>query len=106
MSPEELSRLDVLYRRTTVHLAQVATRTTDTRLIGYLNDLTAAAHSLIYLPPRKSAWQGAGRFVVEGFPRLVARRWPFHAASGLLLISGRCWGTSPRCTTHWRLTRS
>ena len=27
-SPEELSRLDVLYRRTTVNLSQVATRTT------------------------------------------------------------------------------
>jgi uncharacterized membrane protein SpoIIM required for sporulation len=92
MSPEELSRLDVLYRRTTVHLAQVATRTTDRGLIAYLNDVTAAAHSLIYLPPRKSAWQGAGRFVVEGFPRLVARRWPFHAASGLLLISGAMLG--------------
>jgi hypothetical protein len=47
MSPEELSRLDVLYRRTTVHLSQVATRTTDSRLIAYLNDLTAAPHSLI-----------------------------------------------------------
>jgi uncharacterized membrane protein SpoIIM required for sporulation len=88
MSPEELSRLDVLYRRTTVHLAQVATRTTDTRLIAYLNDLTAAAHAVIYLPPRKSAWQGAGRFAVEGFPRLVARCWPFHAASAILLIAG------------------
>ena len=92
MSPEELSRLDVLYRRTTVHLSQVATRTTDTRLIAYLNDLTAAAHSLIYLPPRKSAWQGAGRFAVEGFARLIARRWPYHAASAVLLIAGALLG--------------
>jgi uncharacterized membrane protein SpoIIM required for sporulation len=88
MTPEELSRLDVLYRRTTVHLAQVATRTTDTRLIAYLNDLTAAAHSLIYLPPRKSAWQGVARFAAMGFPRLVAGRWPFHTASAALLIAG------------------
>jgi uncharacterized membrane protein SpoIIM required for sporulation len=92
MSPEELSRLDVLYRRTTVHLAQVATRTTDTRLIAYLNDLAAAAHSLIYLPPRKSAWQGAGQFAVEGFARLIARRWPYHAASAVLLIAGALLG--------------
>jgi uncharacterized membrane protein SpoIIM required for sporulation len=92
MSPEELSRLDVLYRRTTVHLSQVTTRTTDTRLIAYLNDLTASAHSLIYLPPRKSAWQGAGRFAIEGFARLIARRWPFHAASALLLIAGALLG--------------
>lgn len=88
MSPEELSRLDVLYRRTTVHLSQVATRTTDARLIAYLNDLAAAAHSLIYLPPRKSAWQGAARFAVEGFARLIARRWRYHAASLALLIVG------------------
>jgi uncharacterized membrane protein SpoIIM required for sporulation len=92
MSPEELSRLDVLYRRTTVHLSQVATRTTDTRLTAYLNDLTAAAHSLIYLPPRKSAWQGAARFAVEGFPRLIARRWRYHAASAALLIAGAMLG--------------
>lgn len=88
MTPEELSRLDVLYRRTTVHLSQVSTRTTDERLIAYLNDLTAAAHSLIYLPPRKSMWQGAGQFVVEGFARLIARRWRYHAASAALLIVG------------------
>jgi uncharacterized membrane protein SpoIIM required for sporulation len=88
MSPEELSRLDVLYRRTTVHLSQVATRTTDARLTAYLNDLTAAAHSLIYLPPRKSVWQGVGQFAVEGFARLIARRWRYHAASALLLIAG------------------
>jgi uncharacterized membrane protein SpoIIM required for sporulation len=92
MSPEELSRLDVLYRRTTVHLAQVATRTTDTQLIAYLNDLTAAAHSLIYLPPRKSAWHGAAGFAVEGFPRLIARHWPFHAASAVLLVAGALLG--------------
>jgi uncharacterized membrane protein SpoIIM required for sporulation len=92
MSPEELSRLDVLYRRTTVHLAQVATRTTDAPLIAYLNGLTAAAHSLIYLPPRKSAWQGAGKFAALGFARLVARRWPYHAASAALLIAGALLG--------------
>ena len=54
MTPAELARLDVLYRRTTVHLAQVATRTQDVQLIEYLNHLTAAAHSVIYLPPAKS----------------------------------------------------
>lgn len=92
MSPEELSRLDVLYRRTTVHLAQVATRTTDARLIAYLNDLAAAAHSQIYLPPRESAWQGAARFLTEGFARMIARRWRYHAASAALLIAGALLG--------------
>jgi uncharacterized membrane protein SpoIIM required for sporulation len=92
MTPEDLSRLDVLYRRTTVHLSQVATRTSDTRLTAYLNDLTAAAHSLIYLPPRQSVWKGAGTFVVEGFARLIARRWRCHAASAGLLVGGALLG--------------
>ena len=34
LSPEELNRLDVLYRRVAVHLAQVRTRTRDERQIG------------------------------------------------------------------------
>lgn len=88
MSHQELSRLDVLYRRTTQHLSQVATRTTDARLIHYLNGLTAAAHSLIYLPPRQSVWAGCGEFVFEGFARLIARRWQFHATSAALLMGG------------------
>ena len=54
LTPEELSRLDVLYRRATIHLARAATRTSDRQLVGYLNGLTSAAHSLIYLPPRRS----------------------------------------------------
>lgn len=92
MSPDELSRLDILYRRTTVQLAQVATRTNDARLIGYLNGLTAAAHSLIYLPPRQSAFRGALWFATEGFARLIARTWPYHALSALLLVGGAILG--------------
>jgi len=88
MQPEELARLDALYRRTTVHLAQVVTRTQDVRLAKYLNDLTAAAHSIIYLPPRKSALVGIGRFIVEGFGRSVARTWRYHAAAALLVVVG------------------
>ena len=38
MTSEELSRLDVLYRRTTVHLAQVATRTRDAALLEPFTD--------------------------------------------------------------------
>jgi len=88
MTPDELARLDVLYRRTTVHLAQVATRTQDASLLKYLNDLAAAAHSVIYLPPRKSAFAGAVRFLTEGFARAVARTWRYHAAAALLLFGG------------------
>jgi uncharacterized membrane protein SpoIIM required for sporulation len=88
MTPEELARLDALYRRTTIHLAQVVTRTRDARLSKYLNDLTAAAHSIIYLPPRKSALAGALGFIVEGFSRAVARTWRYHLASAALVFGG------------------
>lgn len=88
MTPQELSRLDLLYRRTTQHLSQVSTRTNDARLIQYLSGLTAAAHSLIYLPPRTSIWAGCSQFIYEGFARLIVRRWRYHATSAALLIVG------------------
>ena len=88
MTPGELARLDVLYRRVTIHLAQVATRSRDARLTRYLNDLAAAAHALIYLPPREPLLRGALAFVVAGFARSVVRTWRFHAASAACLILG------------------
>jgi hypothetical protein len=88
LTPEELARLDSLYRRTAVHLAQVTTRTRDVRLTKYLNDLTAAAHSIIYLPPRRSAFKGALLFVTEGFGRAVARTWRYHVAAAVLCFGG------------------
>ncbi|MEM6471009.1 MAG: stage II sporulation protein M [Planctomycetota bacterium] len=88
LTSEEIHRLDVLYRRTSVHLAQVTTRTRDRQMINFLNDLTAAAHSVIYLPPRKSMWRGVGTFIVEGFARSMARTWRYHCVSALLLSLG------------------
>ncbi len=88
LSPEQLSRLDILYRRTSIHLAQVSTRTSDRRLTRYLNDLTSAAHGLIYLPPKKSLFAGLGQFLFEGFARSIARNWKPHAISCGLLLGG------------------
>ena len=86
--PAERERLDELYRRTTVHLARASTQTRDRQLIAYLNGLTAAAHTLIYLPPRTSVWHGAATFVVEGFGRSVMRHWRLHLLSAALVIGG------------------
>lgn len=88
MTVEQLSRLDVLYRRTTIHLAQASTRSTDARLIAYLNDLTSSAHSLIYLPPRKSIFAGFVTLVVDGIARSIARNWKCHALSFVLVVGG------------------
>jgi uncharacterized membrane protein SpoIIM required for sporulation len=92
MTPEELARIDVLYRRTTVHLAQVATRSGDKKLLAYLNDLTVRAHGLIYLAPRRSMFAGLRYFILEGFPRGIARNGRFHAAAAALLIAGALFG--------------
>ncbi len=98
LSPSDLSRLDVLYRRTAVHLAQIATRTRDQSMVGYLNDLMAAAHSLLYLPPRRRVFQGAWEFVARGFARAVARTWKFHLFSAGLMLSGGL-------LAYWAVTR-
>ena len=88
LSADERERLDELYRRSTIHLARASTRTRDRQLINYLNGLTAAAHSLIYLPPREPLWRGAVRFVAEGFGRAVMRHWRLHLISAVLVIGG------------------
>jgi len=92
MTPAELARIDVLYRRTTVHLAQVATRSNDRKLLGYLNDLTVSAHSLIYVAPRRSMFAGLRDFIVEGFARSIARNGRVHALAAALLIGGALFG--------------
>ena len=88
LQPEEINRLDVLYRRVAIHLAQVRTRTRDERLAVYLNGLAAAAHSVIYLPPRKSVFGKIGAFAAYGFAQTIARNWRYHLASAALLIAG------------------
>ena len=88
MTPEELGRLDVLYRRTTIHLAQVSTRSSDRSLTHYLNDLTVAAHSLIYLPPRRGLFDGLRFLLSEGVARSIARNWRCHAISAALVFGG------------------
>jgi uncharacterized membrane protein SpoIIM required for sporulation len=88
LTSDELSRLDSLYRRTTIHLAQATTRSTDRQLQQYLNNLASAAHSVIYLPPRQPMFRGAWQFANEGFARLIVRNWRYHLASAILLIAG------------------
>jgi uncharacterized membrane protein SpoIIM required for sporulation len=88
LSSGERQRLDQLYRRTAVLLARVRTRTSDQHLIEYLNNLTASAHSVIYLPPRESLLRRIGVFFVEGFPRAIARNGRQHLISAALVIAG------------------
>lgn len=92
LSSEDRERLDELYRRTTIQLARVTSRSDDAQLIHYLNNLTAAAHSIIYLPPRDSAFRNIGRFAWQGFAQVVARHWRAHLISALLVVGGAILG--------------
>ncbi|MCA9237019.1 MAG: stage II sporulation protein M [Planctomycetales bacterium] len=87
LTAAERQRLDELYRRTTVYLAQAST-TGAKSLVDYLNALTASAHGVIYLSSREPAVRRLGKFIVDGFPRTVARQWKFHLASALLVAAG------------------
>jgi uncharacterized membrane protein SpoIIM required for sporulation len=88
LTSHERERLDSLYRQTAVHLARVSTRSNDQVLLEYLNRLTAAAHSVIYLPPRQSALSRFFEFVTEGFARAIARNWRPIALSAALVVAG------------------
>jgi uncharacterized membrane protein SpoIIM required for sporulation len=92
LSPETLSRIDVLYRRATVHLARASTRSRDPQLIAYLNSLTARAHSLIYIAPRRSWLAGAAEFLTTGFARCIARQWRMHLASAAIFFGAALFG--------------
>lgn len=88
LTAEEVIQLETLYRRVTVQLAQVATRTRDRSLYEYLNQLSSRAHAVIYLPPRRSMFAGMVEFITTGFPRAIARQWKPHLLSLLLLLGG------------------
>ncbi len=92
LSPESLGRLDVLYRRATVHLARATTRSRDPQLIAYLNSLTARAHSLIYVTPRRSWLAGAAEFMTTGFARCIARQWRMHLVAATIFFGAAIFG--------------
>ncbi len=92
LSPDELSRLDVLYRRTTVHLARVSTQSADPHLADYLNRLAAKAHSVIYVSPRRRFLAGTWKFLTNGFPMVVARHAKMHLLSALLFLGAAFFG--------------
>ena len=85
ITPEEIARLDPLYRLATQHLSEAKTKNIDPQLILYLNDLVGRAHQIIYIPPRrkKSALIG---FFASGFPRIFRKRIKYVAASMLLFF--------------------
>ncbi len=88
MSPEMLSRLDILYRRTSIQLARIKGKSRDLHLVNYLNSLVASAHSIIYIREKQSSVPGILLLFTEKFPGTVMKGWAYHAVSALFLISG------------------
>ena len=99
MTPEELARLDVLYRRTTVHLAQVATpdagRGTDSILEP--PDRGRPQHHLF----TTGAFHVFGPAAFRGrrFRPLDRRTW--RCAASAALLGGPWWPTLQLRTTRW-----
>ena len=87
MTSEELSRLDKLYRLTTIHLSQIRSRSKDLRMTHDLNRLVARAHSLIYISRAHSYLARIVLFYINGFARAVARSWKFHLVASVLFFS-------------------
>ncbi len=88
LSVEELEDLDRLYRKTTVTLSQVSSRTNDAPLIRYLNDLTARAHSVIYLPPQRNTAGKIRHFFLTSFPLALAQNFKYITIAFLLFMVG------------------
>ncbi len=92
MTPEELARLDRLYRLTTIHVAQVRSRTQSTVLLQYLNRLVTSAHSVIYAPSERHPIGVVLHFYLTGFARAVVRTGRFHMAALALFLVGAAGG--------------
>jgi len=86
LSDEELQEFGVLYRRVTVHLAQLRTRTEEKRLIAYLNGLVARGHAQIYVTRPNYSFRRIGRLFLRDFPRVFSETWPFQVVAVCLLL--------------------
>lgn len=87
LSREEVREFGPLYRRVAADLAYSRTQGASENLAGYLNDLVAAAHALLYATDRRS-WHGLARFFAAELPRTFRRRLPFFWAALALTLGG------------------
>ena len=88
LTAEELSRLDRLYRVTTIHLAQARSRIRNETVLRNLNHLVSQAHSLIYIAPKRHPFRMVLWFYATGFAQAVARTMPFHVVAFSLFAFG------------------
>ena len=83
----ELSELGLLYRQIAADLASVREDPLSRPWAGYLNQLLARAHNLIYMGRTAHPWSILD-FYRREFPRVFRRTWKYTALAFMLFIAG------------------
>jgi len=89
----ELSELGSLYRQIAADLASVREDPLSRPWAGYLNQLLARAHNLIYMGRRARPWSLLD-FYRHEFPRTFRRTWRYTALAFMLFLAGALAGFS------------
>jgi uncharacterized membrane protein SpoIIM required for sporulation len=89
---DELAELGRLHRRHLTALARLRQRGLDAATIAHVNGLCLRAHTLLYVPERKTF--SASRFGLEAVPAAFARTWHAIVLAWLLLAGGTLVGAA------------
>jgi uncharacterized membrane protein SpoIIM required for sporulation len=87
LAHSELQELGLLYRQIAADLATVREDPLSKRWAGFLNQLLARAHNLIYMG-RPARPRGILGFYRVDFPRVFRQTWSFTALAFLLFLAG------------------
>jgi uncharacterized membrane protein SpoIIM required for sporulation len=87
LTHDELRELALLYRQTAADLSSARERRVDAQLAGYLNQLLARAHNLIYSGARPEP-HGLVSFYTQTFPRTFRATWGYTLAATLIFVAG------------------
>jgi uncharacterized membrane protein SpoIIM required for sporulation len=88
----ELKEFGLLYRQVAADLSAVRSDRASRTLEEYLNQLLSRAHNRIY-SGRKTGIRPVVRFMVEEYPRIFRRLFPYVLASFLIFLAGTALGT-------------
>ena len=86
LKPEELHEFIRLYRRVSGDLALARTKSTNIKLIDFLNDLTGRAYTTLYRPTRKGFFKAIGESIAVGAQ--TARRCRYFVFASAILFFG------------------
>ncbi len=85
LAPEELDEFARLYRRAVADLAAARSRSTDERLLRYLNNLVGRGHGLLHGGRARRRLNVRGLFLAT-IPQTFRRRWRFTAVSAAVFL--------------------